>query len=117
VAAAVALAACGPVVESEVDAGTPDAGETHWDPALFATSVVSFTPGASAGYGANRMPDVVLGPPQGGGDASGSLDVVSLGNAGEIVLGFDRDIVDGEGADFLVFENPFSATSRPRRWR
>lgn len=39
---------------------------------------------------------------------SGSLDVVSLGVGGEIVLGFDAwRITDGPGADFVVFENAF----------
>jgi hypothetical protein len=34
--------------------------------------------------------------------------VLSLGSGGEIVLGFgERAIVDGEGPDFVVFENPF----------
>jgi hypothetical protein len=34
--------------------------------------------------------------------------VVSLGEGGEIVVGFEPDmIVDGPGVDFIVFENPF----------
>jgi hypothetical protein len=37
----------------------------------------------------------------------GSTDVVSLGRGGKICLGFDRDIVDGPGPDFIVFENAF----------
>lgn len=65
------------------------------------------------------LPGVVLGPPQGGGLTSGSLDVVSLGAAsvddpgsapygGSIILGFDDNVVvDGPGADFTVFENAF----------
>lgn len=74
----------------------------------FADRVISFTPGESAGFGAGRLPDVVLGPPFGGGDAAGSLDVVSLGRSGEIVLAFDDfGLVDGPGPDLLVFENPF----------
>jgi hypothetical protein len=37
-----------------------------------------------------------------------SLDVLSLGAGGEIVLGFgEQVIVDGPGPDFVVFENPF----------
>jgi hypothetical protein len=70
--------------------------------------VVSFTPGTGASFGHDAMPDVVLGPPQGGGDLRGSTDVVSLGAGGEIVLAFDDvAITDGPGADFIVFENPF----------
>ena len=54
------------------------------------------------------MPDIVLGPPVGGGALAGSLDVVSLGFSGEIVLCFEPNaIVDGPGADFIVFENAF----------
>ena len=76
--------------------------------AVYATEVVSFDPGDGAGYGAEQMPDVVLGPPDGRGTMSASLDVVSLGAGGEIVVGFgDRIIKNGEGADFVVFENPF----------
>lgn len=76
----------------------------------FVTTVVSFTPGACAGFGAAEMPDVVLGPPVGAGDLRGSLDVVSLGVGGEIVLSFAPNaIVDGPGPDFIVFENTFFA--------
>jgi hypothetical protein len=58
------------------------------------------------------MPDIVLGPPKGGGTTKGSVDVVSLGNGGEIVLSFEPNaIVDGPGDDFIVFENAFYATS------
>jgi hypothetical protein len=50
----------------------------------------------------------VLGPPDGRGVLSGSLDVLSLGKGGSIVLGFgELGIADGEGADFVVFENAF----------
>jgi hypothetical protein len=54
------------------------------------------------------MPEVALGPPVGGGCCQGSLDVVSLGNGGTIVVGFGGSaIVDGPGPDFVVFENAF----------
>ena len=77
-------------------------------PLPYATEVVSFEPGPGAGYGQEYMPDVVLGPPSGGGTTQGSLDVLSLGAGGEIVLSFgDGEIVNGEGPDFIVFENPF----------
>ena len=76
--------------------------------AFYATSVESFTPGESAGYNADKLPEVVLGPPQGKGTDSGSLDVLSLGSGGEIVLGFgEHAIADGPGPDFVVFENAF----------
>lgn len=88
-----------------------DVGETPHaksaDP--FADRVVSFTPGPSAGFGADKLPGVVLGPPQGGGGAAGSLDVVSLGQGGTLVVALDdQPLIDGPGADLLVFENAFA---------
>ena len=72
------------------------------------------TYGASAGFGQDKLPCVVMGPPQGGGDLQGSLDVLSLGNGGSITLAFGgQTIVDGPGADFIVFENPFFAGGDP----
>lgn len=88
------------------DAGPADAGVRLPDP--WADRVVSIVPGDGAGFGQDRFPDVVLGPPQGGGESSGSLDVLSLGRDGVIVLEFtDLVAVDGPGVDLLVFENPF----------
>jgi hypothetical protein len=82
----------------------------------FVTKVVSFTPGDCAGFGLTSMPGVVLGPPVGGGSNSGSLDVVSLGFRGEIVLSFEPNaIVDGPGDDFIVFENAFWAAGDPTK--
>ena len=74
----------------------------------FVTGVVSFTPGPCAGFGKSEMPGDRRGTAHGGGASMGSLDVVSLGVAGEIVVSFAPNaIVDGPGADFIVFENPF----------
>jgi hypothetical protein len=39
-----------------------------------------------------------------------AFDALSLGNEGHITLQFDPPIVDGQGDDFAVFENSFSAT-------
>jgi hypothetical protein len=78
--------------------------DTGGDP--YADELVDFTPGPGASFGHERLPDIVLGPP------GGSLDVATLGCEGEIVLGFDEPIVDGEGPDLIVFENAF-ATSFP----
>lgn len=96
------------------DAGA-DASEAGGLPAdRFVTKVVSFTPGTCAGFGASDMPGIVLGPPSGAGAQQGSLDVVSLGIGGEIVLSFEPNvIVDGPGADFIVFENAFYAAGNP----
>lgn len=103
--------------ESSEGSGEEDSGEENseeepcepvtYDPNPFASSVVSYTPGDGAGFGQDSFPDIVLGPPMGGGEMSGSLDVLTLGHQGEIVLSFDVAIVDGEGPDLIVFENPF----------
>ncbi len=74
----------------------------------FADRVVAFHPGQAAGFGQAGMPGVVLGAPKGSGHKAGSLDVVSLGESGEIVLAFDDWVaIDGPGPDLLVFENAF----------
>ena len=80
----------------------------------FATEVIDFTPGAGSGFGQERFPHTVLGPPKGYGTRRGSTDVLSLGHAGSITLGFDpRVIIDKPGPDFLVFENPFWVNDLP----
>lgn len=105
VALALGLASCS--ADSSATADGLGAAPGSWaDP--FADAVVSFTPGPFAGFGAQDMPDIVLGPPRGGGASGGSMHVVSLGERGEIVLRFD-DIaaIDGPGPDLLIFENAF----------
>lgn len=108
----------------DVDAGRPvEGGAPVGEDAAsalrgdrFATRVVSFTPGACAGFGASSMPGIVLGPPDGRGAGEGSFDVVSLGIGGEIVLSVEPNaIVDGPGPDFIVFENAFYASGDPTR--
>ena len=75
---------------------------------LYADQVIALTPGTGAGFGSEKFPGVVLGPSHGAGMDAGSLDVLSLGNGGEIILGFkDRVIRDQAGPDFIVFENAF----------
>ena len=101
------------------DSGGDDSGGTGGSgpvpcpegPDPFADAVVSFEPGEFAGFGADGFPDIVLGCPRGGGN-TGSLDVLSLGEQGIIVLEFtDIGLVDGDGPDLLVFENPFPGFS------
>jgi len=83
------------------------------DQTAYASEVVSFVPGENAGYGQSEMPDVVLGPPEAGSPMRGSLDVVSLGVGGEIILGFGGEaVVDGPGPDLIVWENPFYVSGR-----
>lgn len=83
-------------------------------PSRYVTSVESFSPGTGSDFGQAALPEIVFGPPKGGGDNAGSLDVVSLGNGGSITLGFaPTQIVDGPGPDFIVFENPFFPVGHP----
>ena len=81
-------------------------------PLAFAEEVVSFEPGEGAGHGIEQLPQIVLGPPEGAQGARGSLDVVSLGFEGEIVLRLSSDVIDCEGEDLVVFENAFSYGSK-----
>jgi len=88
--------------------GAADEPAAYPDDLPYARSVESFSPGDGAGFNQSKLPGVVLGPPRGAGTGQGTLDVVSLGSGGEIVLGFGaRAIVDGPGPDLIVFENAF----------
>ena len=109
----VALAGCAlSWLASACGASAPDDDGDGAPP--YASEVISFEPGENGGYGMKDFPDVVLGPPKGKGTGAGSLDVLSLGVGGEIVLGFgERDIADGPGPDFVVFENVFWADGDP----
>lgn len=70
--------------------------------------VEAFEPGEASGFGADQFPEIIYGEPLGNGESQGSTDVVSLGRHGVIIVGFGGNaIVDSEGADFIVFENPF----------
>jgi hypothetical protein len=94
------------------DAATQDSGFVLPPATLetlpYAREVVSLARGPNAGFGQAGYPQIVLGPPMGAGLQAGSLDVLSLGVGGSIVLGFgDYDLVDGPGADLIVFENAF----------
>jgi hypothetical protein len=104
---AAAISGCGP------SAGTDDEGDGSPTPSPdpFVDAVASVSYGEGAGFGQDRFPDVVLGPPVGVQDPclGGSTDVLSLGIGGQIVVEFtDIVAVDGDGADLLVFENPFN---------
>ena len=108
IALLVLLCACDPgAVDSDGLVGFDADPDTNAPADAFADAVVMFEPGDNAGFGQDGFPDIVLGPPQGGGTV-GSLHVLSLGFEGEIVLKLDDiGIVDGPGVDLLVFENPF----------
>lgn len=104
-----------------IDGGSdlPDAGPDDLLPPTletlpYARAIVSYTPGEHAGFGQTSYPDIALGPPKGAGDSAGSLDVLSLGVGGSIVLDFgDYDVIDGPGIDLIVFENAFFAGGDP----
>ncbi|MGQ0636011.1 MAG: hypothetical protein ACT4QC_15480 [Planctomycetaceae bacterium] len=77
------------------------------EPDPFVDRIVSYELGKGAGHNRDE-PEVVLGPPRGGGKLAPSDHVLSLGRGGTITLEFvDNEVFDGEGPDFLVFENPF----------
>jgi len=77
-------------------------------PDPFVDRVVKFEPGEGGGNGEAELPDIVLGPPQGGGKLAPGDHVLSLGKGGRITLEFvDNEVVDGKGPDLLVFENAF----------
>lgn len=80
----------------------------------FADEVISFLPGPGAGFGADDLPDIVLGPPQGNGAGLGGFHVLSLGLGGTIVLKSATPILDGNGPDLIVFENPFFVGGNPQ---
>lgn len=109
------LAACGPAEElvPRVDRDAGLSAESALSTVRYPSKVVSYAKGAGGGFNEDKLPGVVLGPPQGGGCCAGSLDVLSLGDGGEIVLTFEAPIVDGPGVDFLVFENSFQIGGDP----
>jgi len=94
-------------VRAETEPDLPYMNTVPWIPP-FASEVISFTPGQGAGFGNANFPDVVLGPPATATEIVPSMDVLTLGTEGEIILGFTgRWIIDGPGPDFAVHENPF----------
>lgn len=85
--------------------------------------VVSVEYGVGAGFGQGDVfPDNILGPPDplAGPSAPSSTaeEVLTLGSSGSIVLAFrDGGILDGDGPDFTVFENPFLVAGGPAVFR
>ncbi len=78
------------------------------EPDAFVDRVVSYRIGDGGGKNEEKLPQIVLGPPQGGGPLKAGVDVFSLGRGGEIVLEFtDNEVLNGPGPDLIVFENPF----------
>ena len=80
-------------------------------PGPFGSTLLEYEAGTGGGFGASSLPEIVLGPPSGGGLYNGSLDVVSLGLGGTIAVGLgDLVAFDGPGADLIVFENAFEVS-------
>lgn len=92
-----------------VDLACEDVGAPE-DP--WADCVVDFMPADDVSFGHDALPEIVLGPPMGGGEAMGGTHVASLGCGGSITLGFLPPWpTDGPGPDLLVLENAFRAGS------
>lgn len=85
---------------------------------FFAERVVAVTPGGSQSP-AFDDPDDALGGPTGGSlTVPSTTGLYNLGVGGSITLGFGDEaqpsvIRDGDGADFIVFENAFFAGGNP----
>ena len=97
--------AAGQPGSTAIAAGDP--GFVEW-----ANSVVSLTRGPQnisnpgLGLASFGVPGNALGPSDAATNFSG---VVSLGDGGQITLGFAQPIRDGAGPDFAVFENGFAS--------
>ncbi|MBN4072638.1 T9SS type A sorting domain-containing protein [Crocinitomix catalasitica] len=92
-------------------AGQPGSTAIHNDSSVivgWANQVILFDPGPED-ISDSGSPDASFGiPSEATSYAEGnSIDVVSLGDGGEIVLGFNFPIQNDPGPDFAVFENGF----------
>lgn len=81
----------------------------------FASVVVDHEFGPGQATGQDEVPRPWFGPPEGAGASQGARSgVVSLGNGGWVIFGFeDNAIVDAPGPDFIVFENAFHVGGNP----
>jgi len=78
----------------------------------FVDAVKAVETGANAGFGADKLPRRVFGPPRGRGLLIGSTHVYSLGHGGKITIAFnDNIVVDGPGPDLAIYENAFHVGS------
>jgi hypothetical protein len=97
------------------DSGAGDGARLDGSPctgpgARYVTGVVAHQFGPGQASGQDRFPEIVFGPPRGGGSSDGSLNTLSLGNGGTVTLVFGNNaIVAGPGPDFIVFENAFES--------
>jgi len=90
------------------NAGVGATFECAGEGARFVTGVVDFAFGEGQDHGQADFPLPILDGPLGGGCCMGSLDVTSLGEGGFVIVEFEGNVIaDGDGPDFIVFENPF----------
>ncbi|MEZ4236043.1 MAG: hypothetical protein R3F59_07760 [Myxococcota bacterium] len=84
-----------------------DSGLAGHPGAQLAAEVVSAT---AAGDRRFADPALAVNGVRGGGTFQGGLDVYRVGTApgDELVLAFPSPVVDGDGVDLAVFENPFA---------
>jgi hypothetical protein len=63
----------------------------------------------TASNGPYGDPESAVNGVRGGGRWAGSVDVFALGHAADegLIVGFDPPVIDGDGPDLAVFENPF----------
>lgn len=87
-------------------APSPAPGAGQFEGAQRASVVVSAPTETGEGY---KDPGLAVNGVHGGGMTQGSLDVysISLGGDDELVVGFETPVVDQEGVDLVVYENPF----------
>lgn len=94
----------GTVAATEVSTANPPGVTALWRPArqmVFVDEVVAYVNPPAAGANDSAK---ALGAPMGGGSAVASTDVAEIGAGGHLAVKFSTyRIVDGPGADFVVF--------------
>lgn len=74
-----------------------------------ASEVISYTAGTSSNGGAiaadRTNPELALGIPE---DDDATLNFVTLGYGGSLILGFDGPVINGEGDDMYIVETSYS---------
>lgn len=80
----------------------------------FIDTVFTFKPGTgqNSGQSPEYFPKNIFGPPSSKATStipeSSPNEILSIGIGGEIIVGFKNSfIIDGEGVDFIIFENAF----------
>lgn len=103
-----------PSGNSPVETPNPNACDANAPPTRTISCVEEFAPGADAGFGGDNFPEIIYDEPIGNGDTQGSIHVLSLGRKGTITFGFGgNSIINGDGPDFTLFENPFRFGPEP----